>query len=163
MKTNLTSLLKNGTILGAVEQEVTQISPSNEACYVWRLLYDIPNGYVVNVKANHASEGSEGAFCFTAWSDSNKDGLPDNRIATSSLKSAQQKGQWSQWKFISDGDPLFIGITMKTRVSLFYQNSGQLKGYAGLSSRMFYSRTFDAVPEHCVEPRYINLRITITK
>jgi len=160
---SLTSVLTNGTILGAAEQEVTQIAPSNEACYVWRLLYDVPNGYVVTLKANHASDGNGGAFCFTAWSDTNNDGLPDSRIATSQLKSANEKGQWSRWEFVSDGSPLFVGITMKTKVLLYYQNSGQLKGYCGLSSRMFYSRTFDAAPQHSVEPRYINLQITISK
>ena len=156
------SLVKNGTVLGAGEQQVTQISPSNEACYVWQILYDIPEGYTIELEAKHSAAYKQGAFCFTAWSDSNKDGLPDTRIATSELKTAKRKGQWSNWKFVSDGNPIFVGITTKTKISLFFQNAGSLKGYTGLSSRMFYSRKFDFKPQKSVEPRYINLRVKIT-
>ncbi len=157
------SLVENGTVLGATEQAVTQLSSSHEACYAWQILYDIPKGYTVTLQANHSDTGKQGAFCFTAWSDTNRDGLPDTRIDTSSLKTATQKEEWSDWQFVSDGNSLFVGITTKTTISLFYQNRGELTGYRGLSSRMFYSRKFDSPPENSVEPRYINLRVTITK
>ena len=76
----------NNFILGITKQEVSQISPSNEACYVWGILYKVPKEYTVSLEAKHSNTGKEGAFHFTAWSDSDNDGLPDSPIACSELK-----------------------------------------------------------------------------
>ncbi len=158
---DLREVITQGRTLGAIEEQVTRIVPNARGCYVWRILYNLPKGMNVRIRAKHAAAGKSGAFYLTAWSDNDGNGVPDTKIDISPLMTVKNKDEWSDWEFISAGNTVFVGMTMKTKASLYYQKKGDLEGYYGLSDRVFYSRVFDDKPQSSVQPRYVNIRVEI--
>ena len=158
---DLQDAITQGTALGAVDEQVTKITPNVRGCHVWRILYDLPKGMNIRLRAKHAAAGKNGAFYFAAWSDTDADGVPDTKIENSPLMIAGNKGEWSNWQFVSAGRTVFVGMATKPKVSLYYQMGGELEGYFGLSDRVFYSRVFDGKPQSCIQPRYANIRVEI--
>ncbi len=158
---DLREVITQGRTLGAIEEQVTRIAPNVQGCYVWRILYNLPKGMNVRIRVKHAVAGKDGAFYLTAWSDNDGNGVPDTKIGISPLMTVKNKDEWSDWEFISAGKTVFVGMTMKTKASLYYQKKGDLEGYYGLSDRVFYSRVFDGKPQSSVQPRYVNIRVEI--
>lgn len=157
---NLQEVIAKGTTLGSVEDQVTGID-SALGCYVWQILYDLPQATSIRIRSKHAVAGDKGAFRFTAWCDTDGNGIPDTKIGNSELMIAENKDDWSDWEFVSKGNKVFVGVILEKRNSIYYQYGGKLKGYFGLSNKLFYSKSPKAIPVNSVQPRYINLRIEI--
>ena len=159
---NLPEVVRQGRCLGTVGQNVSKAIPTAAGTYVWRILYNMPKGLKVRVRVQHALSGQEGAFCLTAWSDTDRNGIPDTRIGISPLMIAD-KDQWSVWEFMSTEKTVFVGIVIKEKTPFYYQMGGTLEGYCGLSNRVFYSHRSDQVPQSSIQPRYINICVEILR
>jgi len=155
-------IISRASVLGAVEKQVSAVVVQGEGCYVWQILYDLPEGTSIRLSAKHADAGKKGAFYLTAWADKNHDGVPDTRIGISPLLTADRKDQWSNWQFESTDKTIFVGMARKVKSSFYYQNGGELPGYCGLSDRVFHTRKFDQPPQNTTRQRYANLRVEIT-
>jgi hypothetical protein len=159
--TDLRDVIRQGRTLGTTDEQVTDVRVTGAGHLVWRILYDLPKMTNVRLRMEHAAIGKEGAFCFTAWADKNGDGVPDTQIGISPEMMAENKGEWSDWEFVSDGKTVFVGTATKKKTPIHYQMGGQLEGYYGLSDRVFYSREFGQPPVSSIQPRYTNIRVEI--
>ncbi|MHC4386113.1 MAG: hypothetical protein ACYSUG_03890, partial [Planctomycetota bacterium] len=153
-------ILNEERVLGATDEQVSKIYPLSPGNLVWRILYDLPEGMRIRLSLKHAASGAKGGFRFTVWSDTDGNGVPDTKIGNSTEMTAQ-KGQWSDWEFVSTNRAIFAGVEKEKKTSLYYQMGGELEGYWGLSNRVFYSEHPSDPPVYSVQPRYMNLRVEL--
>ena len=163
-QTGVKSVATGGDAFGTVGDKVTNVTTVGHYIQVWRILpaHAGPGRYRVSIK--HARSGQAGGFFMTAWADTNGDGAPDTHIASSSRPSVKQAGEWSSWEFQTKHENVFVGnFWLKATVHLYYQSGGSVKGYAGLSSDMYYSASPRNPPAKRTGPRYTNIRVTAVK
>ncbi len=153
-------VLNEGRVLGAADEQVSKIISNFSGIRVWRILYDLPEGTRVRLSLKHAANGAKGGFRFTAWSDTDGNGVPDTKIGSSAEMTAE-KDQWSDWEFVSTNRAVFAGVEKERKTSFYYQMGGKLEGYFGLSNRAFYSGHPSDRPIHSTQPRYVNLRVEL--
>lgn len=162
-KNNVREIIQEGRSIGAVGALVSVIKPVTQGSMVWRVLSPVPQGMKIRVHLQHAAAGKEGAFYLTAWSDNDRNGVPDTKVAVSPLFTAQKKDDWSEWQFTPTGGVVFVGFATKSKTPLYYQMGDELEGYYGLSNRVFYTRAFDGTPEQTVHPRFTNMKVEILR
>jgi len=150
---------KVGRPFGTVGDAVTETAQLGHVCQVWQIesTHAVGTRYAVSIK--HAAPGQAGAFHIAAMADSSGDGVPDTLIGVSPLRMAKAAGEWSSWEFQTRHKRLFVGNCWGGRPTLYYRNEAGLAGYVGLSSRMYYGRTFGKVPTSRAGPRYTNIRV----
>ncbi|PLX17205.1 MAG: hypothetical protein C0599_14060, partial [Salinivirgaceae bacterium] len=154
--TNIKVRVVNGVdVFGAIGQQVSRISNTGHSVQVWEVLPENSKRGTYEISIQHAATGESGSFYLIAWADTNNDGKPDKEIGRSDLKKATAAGQWSSWQFNSDYDRIFVGNTWSQNdEKVYYQNGGTLDGYVGLSNKVFYSRTFNGIPNQSTSPRF---------
>ncbi len=157
---NVREVLNEGRVLGATDEQVSKIYSNSPGNLVWRILYDLPEGMRVRLSLKHAASGAKGGFRFTAWSDTDGNGVPDTKIGSSAEMTAE-KDQWSNWEFVTTNRNVFAGVEKEKKTSLYYQMGGELEGYFGLSNRVFYSGHPSDPPVYSIQPRYVNLRVEL--
>jgi len=100
-----------------------------------------------------------GSFYIIAWADTNNDNKPDLEIGRSELMTAEKAGEWSSWEFSSDHNKIFVGNTWKQTNENIYYDTVKPEGYTGLSSSVYYSRTFEGKPVSVTSPRFTNIKV----
>ncbi|MBN1253198.1 MAG: hypothetical protein JXA16_13755, partial [Bacteroidales bacterium] len=149
---------------GVTEQEISNIENAGHQVQLWQILPEFTKKAEYEISIKHAAEGEKGSFYIIAWADTNNDGIPDKEIGRSNLFTAKNAGDWSSWAFKSEYDKIFVGNTWKQSDDrIYYQSGGNLKGYKGLSNKLFYSREFNGKPTQSTSPRYTNVKIKILK
>jgi hypothetical protein len=147
---------------GTLGQEVSRISNTGHQVQVWQVLPEYTENASYEVKVKHAVAGKKGSFYIIAWVDTNNDDKPDREIGRSGLKTANQTGEWSSWTFKSDYDKIFVGNTWsQSDEEVYYQSGGSLSGYEGLSTNVYYSRSFNSAPNQITSPRFTNIKVRI--
>ncbi|MBU1105758.1 MAG: hypothetical protein KKB51_03735 [Candidatus Riflebacteria bacterium] len=151
-------------IIGVTTHEVKSALDTGHNIQVWGVKpeYTRSGKYTVSIK--HGVAGAVGSFYITAWADTSGNGVPDREIGRSDLKSAAKPGEWSSWSFTADVScrKIFVGNTWNREDErVYYQNSGDLLGYEGLESKLFFARKFNAVPNQSTQPRYTNIKVTV--
>ena len=149
-----------GTIgaTGSTPQDV------NAAAMVWQILPDHVRAGRYHLSVQHAASGMKGSFFLAAYADTTGDSMPDKLIGTSLKKTVSEPGKWSSWDFAAANSAkgLFVGVHFdKRNGSMMYYQNGALKGYSGLGSTVYYTRTEKALPTSKASPRYTNLRLEI--
>jgi hypothetical protein len=158
----LYTAVTNHTV-GTLNQQVTKTANKKLMTYVWQVLPDtsIPVPCRFRVRVKHAVAGRKGAFCAVAWADTDQDSLPDTKIGMSNLLEPKEKGEWSSWEFSTKYPAVYVGIEIRSRAVFYYQQNGQLKGYAGLSDRVYYTRDPLKSPASFAQRRYANIQVDI--
>lgn len=152
------------SVIGITGKEVTKVENTGHQVQVWQVLPEYAKKAKYRLSVKHAVEGPKGSFYIIAWTDTNNDGKPDKEIGRSELKTAQKAGIWSSWEFISDYDKIYVGNTWSQNdEQVFYQSGGKVDGYKGLSNNVFYSRSFNGVPNASTGPRYTNIKLEIVE
>lgn len=150
----------NAQEFGITKQEVSRISDTGHSVQLWEVLpeYTISGTYEISIK--HAVAGDQGSFYIIAWADTDNNGIPDKEIGRSDLLTASTDGEWSSWRFSSNYKRIFVGNTWsRTDEKMYYQSGGTVEGYLGLSSKVFYSRSFNGNPNQSTSPRYTNIKV----
>lgn len=78
--------------------------------WIWQVKPEFQTGTKVKLEIAHAAAGDTGGFSMIAYVDSNNDGKPDKLIAESPPLVAKEKGEWSEWEFETEEEPLFVGF-----------------------------------------------------
>jgi hypothetical protein len=152
--------VQNIECFAITSQEVTKIEDTGHNVQVWEILSDNSLNEAYEISIKHAVAGDKGSFYIIAWADTDNNGIPDKEIGRSELKTASRDGDWSTWKFNSAYAKIFVGNTWnKPDEKMYYQMGGTVNGYKGLSNTVFFSRTFNGIPNQSTGPRYTNIKV----
>ncbi len=150
--------------IGITGQEITKIEDTGHNVQVWEILSDINLSGTYEISIKHAVAGDKGSFYIIAWADTDNNGIPDKEIGRSDLKTALHDGDWSTWKFSSEYAKIFVGNTWnRTDEKMYYQMGGTVEGYKGLSNKVFFSRSFNGIPNQSTGPRFTNIKVKPVK
>lgn len=152
----------NSRDFGTVGREVSDIVDTGHHIQVWKVDKDMVKSGYYRISVKHGAAGPTGSFYITAWADTDNDGKPDREITRSPLMTAKKTGEWSSWDFSTKYSSIFVGdMWDQSDEKVYYQSGGTLEGYTGLSSTIFYSRTFDGIPDQSTGPRFTNIRVSV--
>ena len=148
-------------VVGACGARVTKALVAGHKVQVWKVTADGFGKGSYELSIRHALAGKQGAFFMTAWEDSNGDGRPDRELGRSRLMTGTQAGAWSNWRFRSQGRPLFVGnCWQEASTQVFYSTGTAPDGYVGLSPAVYYSRTFNKPPtQRTSGGRYTDIKL----
>lgn len=75
------------------------------------------------LSAAHAAPGKEGGFHLVVYADTDRDGKPDQLIEQSPYLTAEKKGDWSSFTFVTDEKNIFVGMTWppNSKTMVYYE------------------------------------------
>jgi hypothetical protein len=114
------------------------------------------------VRMGHAEAGAFGGFYYVAYADTDGDGSPDRLVAHSPLATARRAGQWTQWRFETDHEAVFVGNAWPyadTSVPCGRYRRGTDNWT--LPAQPFVSDYFGAVPYRKGWPMLSNIRVEV--
>ena len=147
---------------GTASDHVTRVADTAGQSLIWHVMTPLEAGRAYSLSVQHAVAGAQGAFHLIVWTDTTRDARPDTRVDRSQLFRASTAGQWSEWTFTAPASPVFVGFCWPQKNErVFYQEGGSApRGHAGFGDTVFYSRSFEGVPDRHAKPRYTNLRLS---
>ena len=142
---------------------VNSVADTGHQVQVWEVTAPVEEGREYALAAQHAAAGTRGAFHVVVWTDTTGDGKPDTEVGRSKLFRASKAGRWSDWTFAAPATPVFVGMCWPQEDELvFYQkDGGRPKVHEGLGDTVFYSLTFDGMPDQQARRRHTNLRVHV--
>jgi len=153
--------------IGVTKDEVSNSGRPHAGVYVWKILESFSPSSSYRISIKHAAPGEDGAFHITLWADTDGDGVPDNEFASSPLLASEKSGDWSTWEFEVDSkgrfDALFVGWSLPVPRTMFYQSGGDIQGYRGLSTDLYYARQRPGDNPRPIGRRYGNVRVDVFK
>ncbi|PKL49061.1 MAG: hypothetical protein CVV42_07805 [Candidatus Riflebacteria bacterium HGW-Riflebacteria-2] len=153
-----TAVSEGHGILGTTD--VHETTDSGHNVQVWRVQSQFYHPGKFRLSMQHAVAGAQGSFYLIAWTDIDGNGIPDKEIGRSELKTGNSAGAWSSWDFTSTAENIFVGNTWSQNNEKIYYSQGSNNSYHGIENKLFFSRTFDAVPNQFVSPRYTNIKFS---
>ncbi|MGB2823963.1 MAG: hypothetical protein WBF17_23490, partial [Phycisphaerae bacterium] len=115
------------------------------------------------VSMAHPEAGAAGGFYYVAYADTNDDGRADRLIARSPLARADRAGQWTQWRFRTGDERVFVGKAWDRDDTVHYHAEAvRIEGnWRALSAEAYVSDDAWGMPIRRWGPCIGNIRVWV--
>jgi hypothetical protein len=149
-------------VFGIAKDEIKDSMVLKHRMQLWEILKPASGKYVISMK--HPCAGPKGTFYYTAWIDSDNDGIPDKELDRSGPKKVLKRGAWSSWAFeLKDEKPkLFVGnCWLKPETEIYYGTNQHPVGYLGIGSNAYLSEHFKGGNFSSAPNRITNIKVNV--